>query len=281
VNIQLIKAFTKDAKLGNPAGVMLDAGLISDAQKQAIATDLGFSESAFVEDSENADFKVRFFSPTQEVTFCGHATIATFHSLVTAGLIKLKKSEPTTVTQETGIGILPVTCYLNGKIMMTQQKPEFSEIFKDTHAVASMLGLNLSDLTNLPIQIVSTGARQLVVVVNSLECLRKIKPNFKQIIEHSKNYDHAGICAITPYGFTDNGDIATRNFAPVFGIDEDPATGIAAGLVAWYANRYIFNQKKKNLIIEQGFDMHAASTILVDINDQTLVGGYAVQFDKV
>lgn len=280
-NVAFIKAFTKNPQQGNPAGVMLDADSVSDDTKQAIATELGFSESAFVEQSDVADFKVRFFSPTQEVDFCGHATVATFYTLLSAQKIEPSKTEPQVVTQETGIGVLPVTCYEDGKIMMTQQEPEFAELFTDRARFAHMIGLNPKDLGCQAIQIVSTGARQLVIPVKNLEILKSIQPNKAEIIEHSMQYDHAGVCAVTTEGFTTNGNLATRNFAPRYGIDEDPATGIAAGLLGWYGDKYFFKQQKKHITIEQGFAMDAASTILVDITDGTQVGGYACEFKNM
>lgn len=278
MKVYLVKAFTKNPTAGNPAGVVLDAEHMSDEQKQDIATKLGFSESAFVEKSDIADFKVRFFSPTQEVDFCGHATIATFHTLATVGRVNFNASGRGIVTQETGIGVLPVICNADGRIMMTQKEPVFSEVFEDMDDVAEMLGLSARDIAPYPCQIISTGARQLTVCVKNLETLKKIQPDIEKITSHSRQYNHAGIAAIITGGFTDKGDVATRNFAPIFGINEDPATGIAAGAIAHYANKYTFNVKKDHIIVEQGVTMNAASTIIVDITDATLVGGNAVIF---
>src|SRR4051794_21703541 len=70
-------AFTDSPDGGNPAGVVLDASALSDAEMQRIAADLGFSESAFVTTREDGTYDVRYFSPAMEVPFCGHATIAT------------------------------------------------------------------------------------------------------------------------------------------------------------------------------------------------------------
>jgi PhzF family phenazine biosynthesis protein len=75
VQVQLIKAFTKNPEMGNPAGVLLDSQGLSDEQMQAIATDLGFSESVFITPSDKADYKTRFFAPKVEVDYCGHATV--------------------------------------------------------------------------------------------------------------------------------------------------------------------------------------------------------------
>src|ERR1700684_4381735 len=69
-------AFTTDPLGGNPAGVILDAVGLSDAQMQTIAAEVGFSESAFMTDRIDNTIRVRYFSPLAEVPFCGHATIA-------------------------------------------------------------------------------------------------------------------------------------------------------------------------------------------------------------
>src|SRR4051794_41717679 len=70
-------AFTDTPDCGNPAGVVLDASALSDAEMQQIAADLGYSESAFVTTRGDGAYDVRYFSPAMEVPFCGHATIAT------------------------------------------------------------------------------------------------------------------------------------------------------------------------------------------------------------
>ena len=70
-------AFTDRPEGGNPAGVVLDASGLDDAAMQAIAADVGYSETAFVTAADGSDLVVRYFSPLAEVPFCGHATIAT------------------------------------------------------------------------------------------------------------------------------------------------------------------------------------------------------------
>src|SRR4051794_25236525 len=70
-------AFTDSPEGGNPAGVVLDASALSDAEMQQIAADLAYSESAFVTTRDDGTYDVRYFSPEMEVPFCGHATIAT------------------------------------------------------------------------------------------------------------------------------------------------------------------------------------------------------------
>lgn len=276
VAVRLVKAFTKDPTLGNPAGVVLNARDLNDDQMLTLARHYGFSESSFVQNSEKADFRVRFFSVQQEVDFCGHATVATFNSLVRSGRVVVD-GVSTKVTQETKIGILPVTCFSDGKIMMTQRSPEFKEIIND-NSVSHMLGLSPDDVGSTPVQIISTGVNKLIIPLRSLSLMRRITPNFKDIIGLGKKYDFSGVAVIATESFSGQADLATRNFSPAVGIDEDPATGIAAGPITCYADKYLYQGRKKKLIIEQGFDMGKASTIYTDISSEVQVGGYAAEF---
>lgn len=273
----LVKAFTKDPAQGNPAGVVLAAESLSDSQRQEIARTLGFSESAFVEKSDTADYKVRFFTPTQEVDFCGHATVATFHTLVQAGFIKSAQSSSAVVTQQTGIGILPVTCFRDGRIMMTQNPLTFGRILKNRAGVAALLGLTQDQLLEQPIQVVSTGLPKLVIPVANLAVLRSIQPQLANIRAHTKAHNYMGIAVLTPESFTGAATLSARCFNPLVGINEDPATGIAAGPLACYARTYLLPGTNQ-FVIEQGFDMGKASTIYVDISSDIIVGGYAIEY---
>src|SRR6185369_17713524 len=78
IKVFTLNSFAKTQEGGNPAGVVLDSGNLSEVQMLAAAKEVGFSETAFVGKSNKADFKVRFFTPTDEVDLCGHATIATY-----------------------------------------------------------------------------------------------------------------------------------------------------------------------------------------------------------
>ncbi len=95
-------AFTDHGRGGNPAGVVLDAGALSDAEMLAIAADVGFSETAFVVGSGPEGRRVRYFSPRAEVAFCGHATIATAVALA-------DRDGPGEVTMVTAAGPVVVT----------------------------------------------------------------------------------------------------------------------------------------------------------------------------
>jgi PhzF family phenazine biosynthesis protein len=87
IEAHIINAFVDGNLGGNPAGVVLNADVLSGSQKLEIASKIGLSETAFVSPSKVADFKLDFFAPTKQIAHCGHATIATFIYLRELGLI--------------------------------------------------------------------------------------------------------------------------------------------------------------------------------------------------
>lgn len=279
IEAELIKAFTSDAAAGNPAGVVHDADLLSAEQMLGVAHTLGFSESAFIQKSDVADYRVRFFSTKQEVDFCGHATVAAFYSLVEHGYIKLEGKDTVEVIQETKAGLFPVACHKNGKIMMTQANPTFGEAEVNRKEIARLLAIHESDLADdLPIQTVSTASPKLIVPVKSLDVLKRIKPDLQGIIRYCREHEPQGFYVFTIAAPIGKADFAARFFNPAVGIDEDSGTGVAAGALACYADRHIFNHTKKQYMIEQGLGMDMPSTLYVDITGSVLVGGYGVSF---
>jgi PhzF family phenazine biosynthesis protein len=270
MKILLYKAFTQDPAQGNPAGVVLDAQKLSSEQMQAIAAKLGFSESAFLNGR-----LLRYFSPTQEVDFCAHATLATVQALrdqdpsMQAGIITL----------ETQAGSVPVEYSLDGRMMMTQKDPTFCECPHERKEVAALLNLSEHDIAQFPIQIVSTGVPKLIVPMTSLTVLFKIVPNLNEISEYGRRVGARGLYAFTFETQSPVADLHARQFNPLAGIPEDPITGIAAGaLGAYLAKHQLFTRTQ--CVIEQGYIMNKGGRIDVDTSHGIRVGGYAVRYGE-
>lgn len=272
------KAFTQDPEKGNPAGVILDASNLTHSQMLAVAAVLGFSESAFVLPSDKAGFKVRFFTPKQEVPLCGHGTIATFFTLFHEGKITID-AEDVVTSQETSAGVLKVICRKNGLIIMEQTKPVFYDTVFDKNEIAKLLRISLDDLEDLPIQLVSTGSPKLMVPVRSLSVLEKIDPDLEAMKNFCANSEVRGF-----YPFTsetrEGSDFYARQFNPFAGIDEDPITGVAAGALGAYVVKHNIKDKRE-FVIEQGYLLNKDGKMYVKIEgDRVAVGGYAVIAEK-
>lgn len=278
IKVYTLNAFTDDVSGGNPAGVVLDADNLNKNQMQDIAKKVGFSETAFVMKSNFADFRVRFFTPSDEVDLCGHATIATFKLLLLTERIHAGK-----YTQETLAGILSVEALADGGIMMEQSIPIYCDIL-GPNEIAKSLGLEISEIDEtLPIQVVSTGLKDIIVPVKSLDALKKIKPDFEAITDISRRNDSVGYHVFTREAFSD-ADCACRNFAPLYDIDEEAATGTASGALSAYLFKYdvIKDKSYTRIVFEQGYFMNSPSRILSSLrieNDDitnVYVGGNAV-----
>lgn len=283
----LIKAFTLDAFAksiggGNPAGVVLNADSLSETDMKRIAEVIGFSETAFVMKSDNADFKVRFFTPNDEVDLCGHATIGTFYTMADQGIIPAGKYK-----QETKAGILEVEVGADYTVLMEQNLPQFFEVI-DKEEIAESLNISIKDImADLPVQIVSTGLKDIIIPVKSFDCLNSINPDFDKVEAVSKKYKVIGYHIFT-LETLHNSTAHCRNLAPLYGIPEESATGTSNGALSCYLYKYgRLNDKKLNAItIEQGYSMGKPSEILVSLSaeagmiSQVKVGGKALNLKQ-
>ncbi len=278
-----INAFAKTMAGGNPAGVVIGAEALTEADMKKIAGILGFSETAFVMRSETADFKVRFFTPAEEVDLCGHATIGTFSTLLQKDIIV-----PGKYTQETKAGILGVEVKEDTTIMMDQKCPEFYEMI-DTEEIAASLNISV-DIMNLelPVQIVSTGIRDIMVPIKNIDALDCIRPDFDKVTEISKKYNVVGYHMFT-LDTLYHSNAYCRNLAPLYDIPEEAATGTSNGALACYLykNGMVSAKSCENMIFEQGYSMELPSEIIVslEIADNKIkavkVGGGALNLNQI
>lgn len=276
VDVYVAVAFSKDAKGGNKAGVVLGRSELTSVQKAAIAKEMGYSETAFVLDSDKADFKLQYFTPTEEVPLCGHATIAAFSTLKLLGML-----DKPDCTIETEAGILNIHIKDDGLILMEQNRPAYLEVL-DSDIFTGCIERNFID-HRFPIQIVSTGLNDVMLPVDSVEHLEQLSPDFEMIANMSKEKEVVGVHAFTIIKESDVTAIC-RNFAPLYGIDEESATGTASCALACYLFKYYKQQSQ--YVFEQGHNMGDISRIVVNLSyhenviDSVFVGGYGYLLGK-
>ena len=287
-----IDAFTDRYFGGNPAGVVTGAVGLSEEDMRKIAKEMNLSETAFVFESreEGYDYEVRFFTPTQEVDLCGHATIATFYALWENNKA-LFDSEKVIYRQKTKAGILPVELnFLDKKlesVMMTQTTPSFYDRAINLQELAIIMGLNIEDIgiegRDVAPMIVSTGLPDIMLPVKNLSSLKKIKPNLTKLATLSNELGVTGVHAFTMETEEDTSDLSCRNFAPAAGIDEEAATGTSNGALGAYLikNDILSFTSPRTIVCEQGYYMDRPSKIIVKVegtSDNMLikVGGKAV-----
>jgi PhzF family phenazine biosynthesis protein len=273
IEVMLVSSFTDHGKGGNPAGVVFNADKLSDAKKLKIAQAVGYSETAFVSSDEIADYEVSFFTATGEVDFCGHATLATFSTLYKTGTLSAGS-----YLQRTKAGVLSVTIEPNGKVVMDQQLPRKLGYFSHQD-IADVIGIESHILksTKLPIEVISTGLPDVIIPVPS-GYLDLIQPNDEVIAGFCKKHNVVGFHIFELCEPEKELTASCRNFAPLFGISEESATGSSCGALACYLTEHL--TLGNDYIFEQGRAMNSASIITASVktHDSTItnvkVGGF-------
>lgn len=252
IDVYIASAFCKDGLGGNKAGVVLYEDKLGQEDKKRIAKELGYAETAFITNSSRANFKIEYFTPAEEVPLCGHATIASF-----GVLNHLNKLNKNSYTIETKSGILEV--YIEEDlIFMEQNVPAFYEKI-GYQEIVDCFDIDCIK-TDSPIRIVSTGLRDILVPIKNTETLNKLNPNFDYITNISRKYDVVGMHLYT----FDEDKIICRNFAPLYDVDEEAATGTSnCALTGLLFMKY--GLKKDEYVLEQGYSLNSPSIIKVRI----------------
>lgn len=291
-----LDVFTAEPFGGNPLAVFPEAEGLTDAEMQNIARELNLSETTFVFPSTQApaQYRVRIFTPINELPLAGHPVVGTHFLLAVLERYKLQ-SPVTRIYQEVGVGILPVDLLCpHGRIervRMTQAAPKFLTPVTDLDELAAALGLQTYDLLGEAAwpQVVSTGIPQLMIPVRDLEVLRKISPNLPALraLCDELNTDIAYIFALESF---DRAGRTHARFVSGHYHFEDPVTGSAAGAMAAYLVHYGLisgtNDSPVEWIHEQGHFMQRPGQVYITVhgkpgNVQTVqVAGDAVIMGK-
>ncbi|MFL0198204.1 PhzF family isomerase [Clostridium sp. WILCCON 0269] len=270
-NLYQIDSFTKDKFVGNPAGVITNADGLTSDEMQKIARELNNSETAFIfsSNSNEYDVHIRFFTPTNEVPICGHATIAAHYARAIENTLNTSR-----VYHKTGAGILPVDIVKENKdykITMTQGKIEFGDIIEGINKKNLLSAISISDddlLEGYPIQIVSTGHSKVMIGIKNIATLNEMKPNYDTLSKLSHIIKCNGYYVFTVDSQDSDILVHGRMFAPAIGINEDPVTGNANGpLGAYLVHHKLINHNNSLLKFKakQGEAIERSGIIEVEV----------------
>lgn len=263
IDVAIVSAFIDGDEGGNPAGVVLNADALSHEDKLSIAQQVGLSETAFVSASDISEFTLDFYTPARQIAHCGHATIATFSYLSQQGLVGTGLGFTGRSSKQTVDGPREIIIQ-KGQAYMEQTAPRYESVADDEAAILSSLGLTVDQLIASP-TLVNTGNSFILVGVDSESTLAAIKPNQDQVSIISDKHDLIGFYVFTTETKADGRDAGTRMFAPRYGIDEEAATGMAAGPLACFL-RYRLHLPKETFVIEQGNLMAQPSSSVITVN---------------
>lgn len=276
MNLHHVDVFTTERFCGNPLAVFVDADGLEGELMQKIAREMNLSETTFVQTTSNtnADYKVRIFTPGQELPFAGHPTIGTASVLYSLGRINED------VTFEMGAGLIPVK--REGDFFwMTPPPAEALSPAVDRAAVAQAIGLPVSSVMMPPQVFGGRGVQLLIVLLDTPQNVDWVMLNRGDLINAAGEDIANGDILLASYSA---GKAYTRMFAALeSGIVEDPATGSSiAPLCAALAWWRVIDQSRSEIEIEQGTAMgrqsfiHARFAVEGTAVQQVTVGGSAV-----
>lgn len=263
-----LAAFADGTMGGNPAGVWVGDELPDASIMQAIAKDVGFSETAFVAPSKGADRTIRYYSPEAEVTFCGHATIAT-------GVVLGQSEGEGRYRLSTMVGEVPVSAKLvNGRFeaSLSSVEPRHKSVPDELlDAALGHLGWSRQDLDDaLPPAIAYAGAWHLVLAVRNADRLAELDYDFDAMKSLMLRNELTTLQLV----WRENETLFhSRNPFPVGGVVEDPATGASAAALGGYLRDAGYVAAPFSFIIRQGEAMGRPSVLHVDVPPS---GGIAV-----
>ena len=246
---------------------------ISTDQMQGIALELNFSETTFIEKTELTDcsYKVRIFTPANEIPFAGHPTLGTTFVLKYKNLIE---SSILKTTLELGIGPIPVEYLETDFIQMVQPAPKFEDKIDDLTPITDAIGLTPEDvIMDFPIQPVSTGFPFLMVPLRDLATVKRAVPNPQKIMNDLKHLVSQEILIFSTECEHSDSDVHARMFAPGAGVLEDPATGSAVGPLGEYLEKYNIlsdHERGNEIKIEQGYEIQRPSQLVVKVPDEKM-----------
>ena len=238
----VVDASTAEPFQGNPAGVVLDAAGLSDRQMRNIAREINVSETTFIlpPTSREAAVRFRWFTPTQEVSMCGHATLAGMKALLDAGRYHALLDEPGSLLPiETKGGLLKIRLerlhQTSGQPLFWLEmiEPTLTAVQPEPALWGKLLGVDRAMFdTALPPMRTQDG--DLLVSVQSFQALWAACPDRVALAEYCSGKKIRGFCLATVDTPDRNVDVQSRFFAPVVGIDEDPVTGSVHGPLGVY-----------------------------------------------
>jgi PhzF family phenazine biosynthesis protein len=233
IRLYQVDAFTTERFAGNPAGVVLDAQLLSDAQMQSLARELGNGDTAFVlpPDDERHDLRIRFFTPRKEAAFVGHATLAAH------AVLQRLESRPFRLQQGQTGTVEVVALGTDRGFAIRQPPPALGRVIAtdELQTVLALLGINVAQLDPAcPPQIMGSASTRLMLGVTDSAVLDNLQPQLAALGKLSASVGAQGYFLFTRHPSTAGCNTEARMFCPALGIDEDPVSGNAHAMLGAY-----------------------------------------------
>ena len=245
--VQRLAAFSVDGYGGNPAGVVICDELPASEAMQQVAARVGFSETVFAAPSKDG-YRVRYFAPSMEIPFCGHATIALGTALAKAG-----NTNPVDLELNDGCAVVQGSADVDGlsaSLLSAPTRHELAqpELLNRALKLFSIIPADLDD--RYPPAIIEAGARHLLLCLRDRSQLASMNYEMESGTVLMREWHLATISLVQQE--TDS-RFHSRNAFAAGGVYEDPATGAAAAALAAYLSER--GHSAGEIEVHQGYDM--------------------------
>ena len=284
----LVDVFAERKYTGNQLAVFMPGHHFSGDEMQQVAREMNFSETTFIlsDKPQKGGYKVRIFTPGEEVPFAGHPTLGTAYIIAK----KILRSKPSQLNLNLKVGQIPVSFESidknSDRLWMKQIEPQFQSTF-EAKRLTEVLNLSESDIdSRFPVQQVSTGLPFIIVPLKSLAATKKCQIDKSKYFALISDIEAKAILVFSPQTYDPAHQLNVRVFVDYFGIPEDPATGSANGCLTGYLvkHRY-FGKTEIDIQVEQGYEIGRPSLIYLrgrveNGTIQVLVGGQVIMVAK-
>ncbi|HEX5767076.1 MAG TPA: PhzF family phenazine biosynthesis protein [Burkholderiales bacterium] len=265
MKLKQVDVFTDKPFFGNPVAVVLGAETLDAQAMQRIACWTNLSETTFLLKSSTADYRLRIFTPRQELPFAGHPTIGSAHAALESGFVGPKKK----LLQECGAGLIELSVEDDGRIFL-----------KGPAAKPQRLERQIPSIPLAPasaVMKVDVGPVWVVAEVGDAVALAALKPDMTALAEWSDALHVTGVTVFAPSGEAQS-QIHVRSFAPAHGIPEDPVCGsgnLSVGVFLRETKQ--LDRFGKAYVARQGMQLGRDGKVAVRVHaDHIEIGGHAV-----
>ena len=268
-------AYTDLSFVGNPSGIVLTEGKMSDEEMLKAARELKHSETTCVRRLDKDIYHVRYFSPVKEVSLSGHAALAAFWTLAERGYID-GREETCRVRQYTKAGALHVDFHFADEeirfVDVELPKMEIALEVEDVASVAAAFKLKEESIggeKGLKPAVIDAGIKTMVIPLTSPDALRTLEPKRRRMGELTKKY---GVQCFHLFYYDGASGVVQRNFSPAVGIWEESGTGTGSGAMYFYLKEKGLLREEK-IICRQGEEMGRPSEIVLREKDGSIYAG--------
>ncbi|MHA2169441.1 MAG: PhzF family phenazine biosynthesis protein [Candidatus Kariarchaeaceae archaeon] len=252
---------------GNQLAVLPDADGLSDEEMLAITRQFNYSETTFVTQKINDEADVRIFTPGKEIEYAGHPTVGTLNVLEYLHRVTTGKQRDTLYLNLLGgrvKGSITTEKDNIGLVSFEQIPASVVSIFENRDKLLSLLGITQLDLfDDQPFYIIAvTTMKYLFVQVKDAATLARVKPDFNELSKDEFKEQDLNVYIFSNQGL-DEGDLRARFFVPLYGVNEDPATGgiqSSFGLCLQVLG-LLKDNMTNSIVVEQGYEMGRPSKI--------------------